>query len=198
MRFGKCIPVWLMLFICAQSFGQYKEGHYYRKDGVRVDGLLRLEYGDHAFRSKENGDCFISFKATKEEKRARLTTADICCFVIEKDSFAVIKNFTLNFLVHYPRDFAQVLQDGRIKLYIYYSVVSNSGSGGLMYSNAVKEWVIEKNGQVEKLTKKIFKNLIPQWLEDYPQLKEKVTSKELRFRDIPEIIKAYNSYFASR
>jgi hypothetical protein len=58
--------------------------------------------------------------------------------------------------------------------------------------------VIEKDGQVEKLTKKVFKNLMPQWLEDYPELKEKVESKEFRFRDTPEIVKAYNSYFASR
>ena len=198
MRSNKYILAGFVLLICSPSFGQYKQGHYHTKDGIKVEGLLRMEYGDHAFRSKENGDCFISFKDKKEEKRVKLTTADICCFVIEKDSFAVIKNFTLNFLVHYPRDFAQVLQDGRIKLYLYYSVVSNSGSGGLMYSRTVKEWVIEKNGQVEKLTKKVFKNLMPQLLEDYPELKEKVASKELRFRDTPEVVEAYNSYFASR
>lgn len=160
-----------------------------------MEGLLRLEYGDHAFRSKENGDCFVSFKTTREDKRVKLTTADICCFVIEKDSFAVIKNFTLNFAVSYPRDFAQVLQDGKIKLYLYYSIVNNMGSGGLMSSRTVKEWVIEKNGQVDKLRRKAFRELMPGYLEDYPELKEKVESKELGFRDTPEIIKTYNERF---
>ena len=143
MHLSKYILACLTIFIYSKPFAQYKEGYYYTKQGTKVEGLLRLEYGGNAFKNKENGDCFISFKATKEEKRVKLTTADICCFVIEKDSFAAIKNFTLNFMAHYPRDFAQVLQDGRIKLYMYYSIVS-SGSGGLMYSSTAKDWVIEK------------------------------------------------------
>ncbi len=86
-----------VLFVCHQSYSQYKEGYYYTKDGTKVNGLLRLQYGGNLFTSKEDGDCFISFKETREDKRVRLTTADICCFVIKNDSFAVIKNFTLNF-----------------------------------------------------------------------------------------------------
>jgi hypothetical protein len=187
-----------LLFVCHQSYSQYKEGYYYKKDGTKVNGLLRLEYGDHLFRSKENGDCFVSFKETREDKKIRLTTADICCFVIETDSFAVIKNFDLNFAVSYPRDFAQVLQDGKMKLYLYYSVVSTMGSGGMMFSRNVTDWVIEKDGQVEKLTRKVFKRLMPGYLEDYPELKEKVVSKELGYRDAPEIIKTYNEHFAAQ
>lgn len=198
MRLNYFLLLFTAMFYYNQSYSQYKEGYYYKKDGTKVEGLLRLEYGDHLFRSKENGDCFISFKETREDKKARLTTADICCFVIEKDSFAVIKNFDLNFAVSYPQDFAQVLQDGKIKLYLYYSVVSNMGSGGMMYSRNVKEWVIEKNGDVEKLTRKVFKRLMPGYLEDYPELKEKVVSKELGYRDTSEIIKQYNEHFASQ
>lgn len=195
MRLNYFVLLFAVMFFCHQSYSQYKEGYYYTKDGAKVNGLLRLEYGDHLFRSKENGDCFISFKETREDKRVRLTTADICCFVIETDSFAVIKNFDLNFAVSYPRDFAQVLQDGKIKLYLYYSIASTMGSGGMMYSRNIRDWVIEKDGQVEKLTKKAFKRLMLAYLEDYPELKEKVESKELRYRDAPEIIKAYNEHF---
>lgn len=184
----------IILLCSLQSFAQYKTGYYYQKDGTKVEGLLRLEYGDHGFKSKENGDCYISFKTTREDKREKFTAADICCFVIEKDSFAVIKNFTLNFMVDYPRDFAQVLQDGKIKLYLYYSVVSHSMTAP---SKTVKEWVIEKNGVVEKLTRKKFKELMPVLLEDYPELKAMVTSKAMGFKQTPDIILRYNNYFKS-
>ncbi len=194
--FNKSLLLIIAIFFLHDSYGQYKEGYYYQKDGTKVNGLLRLQYGGNGFKDKSNGDCYISFKETREHKRVKLTTKDICCFVIEKDSFAIIKNFTLNFAVHYPRDFAQVLQDGKIKLYLYYSVVSNTTSGGMMSSRTIKEWVIEKEGLVEKFRKKAFKKLMPVLIDDYPELKEKLATGELRFRDTPEIIKTYNDYFA--
>jgi hypothetical protein len=191
------VLLFAVIFFCNYSYSQYKEGYYYTKDGTKVNGLIRLEYGDQLFRGKENGDCLISFKEERGEKRVRLTAADICCFVIKNDSFAVIKNFALNFAAFYPQDFAQVLQDGKIKLYMYYSIITTMGSVSVS-SRTVKDWVIEKNGKVDKLTRSSFKKLMPDYLEDFPELKEKVESKELGYRDAPEIIKEYNEHFPAK
>jgi len=37
-----------------------------------------------------------------------------------------------------------------------------------------------------KAYQRVFKNLVPQWLEDYPELKEKVESKKFHSRETPE------------
>lgn len=39
----------LITIVNIKIFGQYKTGHYYTKDGLKVTGLLRFNYGGNAF-----------------------------------------------------------------------------------------------------------------------------------------------------
>ncbi len=173
------------------AVGQFKQGHYYEKDGTKVTGLIKFKYGGNVFTDKSDGDCSIIFKTGKRGKKVKLTTNDICCFVIEKDSFSIIKNFRLNALVSYPQDFAKVLETGKINLYLYYSTVQSGGQygGG---SSTVTCWVIEKEGKADKLTKKKFKELLPTYLSDYPKLLDKIENDQLGYNDTENIIRMYN------
>ena len=169
---------------------QFKDGYYYKKDGTKVNGLLRFNYGGNAFTDKSDGDCTVTYKSDKQGKKTKLTTNDICCFVIEKDSFAIIKNFKLNLLASYPQDFAKVIGAGKINLYMYYS--TRQGPYGIY--TTITEWVIEKDGKVDKLTKKKFKELMPTYLSDYPGLLNTITNNKLDYHDSENIIKLYNDY----
>ncbi|MFM7858162.1 MAG: hypothetical protein ACKO96_41145 [Flammeovirgaceae bacterium] len=181
-----------------KATGQFKDGHYYKKDGTKISGLIKFKYGGNVFTNKSDGDCSISFKTDKRGKKINLTTNDICCFVIEKDSFAIIKNFRLNAFVTYPQDFAQVLEIGKINLYLYYSTVqSGSGQYGGIVST-VTDWVIEKDGKADKLTKKKFKELVPLYLVDYPELLDKINNDQLKYDDSEKIIKMYNDFWRGK
>ncbi|MGF1636393.1 MAG: hypothetical protein ACFCUU_04920 [Cyclobacteriaceae bacterium] len=185
----------LILILSSFTFfkpnGSFKEGYYFKKDGTKVVGLIKFHYGGSVFTSKSDGDCSISFKTDNKAKKVKLTTNDICCFVVEKDSFAIIRNFRLNALVTYPQDFAKVIESGRINLYLYYSSVQQGGYGG---SVTATDWVIEKNGIADKLTKKKFKELIPSYLSDYPELLDKIEDNQLGYKDTEMIVKMYNEY----
>jgi hypothetical protein len=186
--FGQLLIIMALLHF--KAFGQFKEGHYYEKDGRKVTGLLRFNYGGNAFTDKLDGDCSVTYREDKRGEKVKLTTNDICCFVIEKDSFAVIKNFRLNAFVTYPQDFAKVIQSGKINLYMYYSTVQQ-GQYGL---STVTDWVIEKDGKADKLTRKRFRELLPTYLSDYPELMNKIDNDVLNYNDSEKIIKMYNEF----
>lgn len=89
-----------------------------------------------------------------------LTTNDISSFVIEGDSFTILKNFKFNHYVTFAQDFAEVKQIGKINLYIYYSLmggpaVTQNGLGSTSQSTvravigsyAMVNWVVEKKWQ---------------------------------------------------
>jgi hypothetical protein len=176
---------------------QFKYGYYYDNEGAKVVGLLRFNYGGNLFTDKSDGDCSVSYKPYDKGKKKTLTTSDISCFVIERDSFTTIRNFRLNALVTYPKDFAKVLASGRINLYMYYAV-RQSGTTAYGGASTVEEWIIEKNGQLDKLTRKKFEELMPTYLSDYPDLLDQVNKNELKYRDIEKIVKLYNGYIKGK
>ncbi len=188
--------LFVSVLIQFKVYGQFKQGYYFKSDGTRVPGLIRFNYGGHVFTDKSDGDCSITFKAKKRDKKVNLTTRDICCFVIEKDSFAIIKNFRLNALSSYPQDFAKVLETGKINLYLYYSKVQSGGKYPVLLT--VTDWVIEKNGKADKLTKKKFKELIPMYLQDHPELLNRIKNDELGHDDTEMIVKAYNDFWKKK
>lgn len=180
-------------FTQGEAHAQFKKGYYYDKDGKKVEGLLKFSYGGNAFTNKSDGDCLLVFRENQGAKKIKFTTNDICCFVIENDSFAIIKNFKLNAVVTYPQDFAEVIHSGDINLYRYYSIVQ-----GQYGTTTVKDWVIEKNGKTDKLTRKKFKELLPTYLSDYPELFDKISRRELRYDDSERIIEMYNDFMMTK
>lgn len=177
------------------AVAQFKPGHYYKNDGTKVTGLIKLNYDGGILADKSDGNCTISYKSDKKGDVTKLTTNDICCFVIEKDSFTVLKNIKLRVLVKFPQDFAKVLQAGKINLYTYYYLIMiPTGPYGAMSTRVVSDLIIEKDGNKDKLSKKDFKELMVKYISDYPELLEKVNNKVLKFDESEQIIKDYNDF----
>jgi hypothetical protein len=182
----------LYLIFCSSTFGQilignFKKGHYYTKDGTKREGLLRFQYDGKT--DKSDGDCSLDYKAFDKAGKENFTTDDVCCFVIGMDSFATVKNMVWSPMVTYAEDFAQVVETGKMNLYVHWNK-SQQGT----YTN----WVIGKDKKVEKLTRDQFNDLMPAYLADYPELLKQVQSRDLRFDDIQEIVKKYNAYFKQK
>jgi hypothetical protein len=185
----------IFLLFCFDLSGQFYdlypavgEGWYYEKDGRKIPGLLNLSYGENMFTDKSVGACKLIYRSEEGAKKEKYSTRDICCFVIGKDSFSIIKNFQLDLITGYEQDFAQVLQSGKINLYLYYYTAMQS-IGGLY---TVATWLIEKEGKIEKLTKSTFKKLMTKYLSDYPELITKINNKILAYDDTEEIIRIFN------
>jgi len=177
----------LVVQVC---FGQFKSGYYFTKDGRKINGLLKFQYNKGGLlTNKSDGDCTLTFKKEKGDKKIVFKADDICCFVIEKDSFAIIRNFRLNSFAYYPQDFAKVLVAGRINLYSYYSTVSEKG-----VPRTIEDWFIEKGGKMDKLTRRSFKKLMPVYLDDYRDLIIEIKNNSLRYKDIERILKLYNQH----
>jgi hypothetical protein len=177
------------------AHGQFKEGYYFTKAGEKVSRLIKFRYGGNLFTNKSDGDCDIQFKKAKGADKAKFTTNDICCFVIGKDSFAIVKNFFINSLAQYPQDFAQVIETGRINLYKYYAKMQGAGINSGSYT--VEYWLLEKDNEVEGIPQLYFKKTMRKYLSDYPSLVDQINNGKLKWSDIPLIINMYNSHFAS-
>ena len=61
-----------------------------------------------------------------------------------------------------------------------------------------EDWVIEKDGQADKLTRKRFRELLPIYLSDYPELVIKIKNDELKYKDSEKIITLYNEYMKAK
>ncbi len=183
----------LALIAGTSALAQFKEGYFYTKDGAKVEGLLKFHYGGNFLTDKSDGDCSISYKPTRDAKVTRFTTKYVCCFVIESDSFAIVKNFRFSSFITYPVDFAQVIEPGKINLYRYYSNPQQQYAVGPRI-----DWGVERDGAAERFSKKQFKKKMPLYLSDYPALAEKVKKKQLRYENLQQIVNMYNEHFENQ
>lgn len=98
----------------------FLSGHYYTKDGQKVEGLIKFVRASFSvFGSRPSS---IKFKSDSRSKSTSFTPDDILSFVVEKDSFTIIQDFKINSISgEYAKDFVQVIEVGQINLYLHKS-----------------------------------------------------------------------------
>ncbi|MBC8112718.1 MAG: hypothetical protein H7Y04_16840, partial [Verrucomicrobia bacterium] len=127
----KIVLMFAVCFLTSQVYSQnYLPGYYYTYEGQKIEGLIK-----HNFQARMSSkpDNSISFKKNESSKKILLTTKEIKSFVINKDSFALIKDFEINSVAYYKEDFAKVVKIGSITLYAHYS----TGGSGMTYFELV-------------------------------------------------------------
>ena len=175
-----------------RSLDNYQPGYFYDSLGNKVEGLLKFKYGG-GLGGKKNGDCVLLFKTDRKDKKDKYTPDEISSFVIGKDSFAVVRNFSLNAFVYYPMDFAKVNANGKINIYTYYALISQG-----QYGNRVTKvfCLLEKDNKVITVKKRQIKKVLKTYYYiDYPELASKLSGKKQRLDDLPAITKLYNAHF---
>lgn len=93
----------------------------------------------------------------------------------------------------------KVEQDGYLKRFIYFERQSGGfyGSNGMYNSSSytVAIDVLKKgNGPLYRVGSFRFKKYMAEYFRDYPKLAEKISNKELRYRDLNTIIDLYNTW----
>jgi hypothetical protein len=128
MKFVLVILTVLLFEVQTLFAAPFLDGYYYAKDGQKVEGLIKFNRGSFSvFGSRPSS---IKFKSNSGSKSVKLTPDDILSFVVESDSFTTIYNFKINSISgEYTQDFAQVIEVGKISLYLHRS----SSSDGKMH-----------------------------------------------------------------
>lgn len=175
-----------------QSFRHYKEGFYYDSEGERIDGYL---YYGYSYKKE------LKYKVNEVAKREILTPKQVKGFVIEADSFIVVKNFYNEGLHggqhHHESDFAQVALTGRITLLKHYSTQGSGSSNPSTPVNGLVTFLLKKHGSDDIITvsknQKKFINIMSEALGDNPQIKDDILNGRYSIRNIEKLVSEYNS-----
>jgi hypothetical protein len=184
----------LGLALCLTTMAQaipgsnpFLPGHYYKKDGTRVKGLLRHTYGNTF---GDGSDNFIDFKPAQQDSMQRFTVFDIQHFVIGPDSFTVKRNFAINDYEQYAQDFVQVIQHGSLNLYLHYSTKAQRN---------VLTYLVEKYDELYQMAKPShFQDQFIILIAENKELLKKVKAKEYRLEQLPTVVAAYNQWHTQR
>ncbi len=94
--------------------------------------------------------------------------------------------------------FMKLIDTGKVKLFQFSYVVQNAGTmnaNGVMTggrSSYRQDYYIEKNNRLLLVRKMGFKNTMTEYFSDNSELADKIRSKDLKYRDIKEIVRMYN------
>ncbi len=168
----------------AQLLKKFQPGYVVMNNGDVRRGLLK--YDMDAKR--------VLFKEEKDSTRQKLTAYQVKSFVMEEDSFAVIKNFE-NGSQAFDTDFAQVICAGRVNLYLH-TAVSNrrmySPGGMVSGGGSTETYLAEKNGVKYRVHRRDFKETILLLVGDNADLMKRINAGELQYEELDEIIYTYN------
>ncbi|MBC7449980.1 MAG: hypothetical protein H7259_00670 [Cytophagales bacterium] len=188
----------------------FQEGYYYNWSGVKIPGLIRHK---HAVYSVELGTNYIEFKAIADDKKKKLTVADVQSFVLDTDSFAVLRSFKSYYDVYYSKDFVKVVDTGNVNLFLHYNekritgsdggpapvggIGSTTGSTATVSAAGIESlYYAQKNDSVYCVTKKEFKSLSVILFGDNADLMKKISKKKLSFDNLELITEEYNHWKA--
>lgn len=189
--------------IISQPIAKWKEGSYYDLKGDRHEGLIYYDYYSFA----------IKFRKTPESQNVKLRPWKVQGFVLEKDSFAILKDFYYegpNGGRHKEiMDFVQVLDTGFIKLYKHYAnIQSNSGGMAVVgipvpidinYNWDLENYLLLRKGAtspmlVRKKNTNKFKEQMLSYFKNYPEFVSKIEADEYNWESIPLLIKEFNKH----
>ena len=185
----------LPCFLCAQKKDDYKPGHYYNYQGVQIPGWIYYP-GNHkpVFYFKENFN---------HKKKKKVYTKDAASFVIESDSFTVIRNFQMQGLggglTRIDIDFAQVISPGpRAILYKHYTIQGNATPieyGGTSPYDVISYLLLmpeDRSLMTVRRKSKRFKEEMSIVFANRPDIVAKIMDGSYRYGLIEEMVDDYN------
>lgn len=180
--------------------GGFKPGYYYDSKGEKHEGYINPRPSSLS-RSSKAENAFL-FRSGKSSKKHLVYAGEVQSYVTDADSFAVV---ALPASVHdtrYRVDFAKVLFDEKIKVYLIEEKLSPSfglsaGNRGAMpsinFSNyRTKIYLYGGSGNsVEVMDKKNYQYILPSVLAAYPDLSEKVKNSQIDYDEIEMLSEEY-------
>ncbi len=180
--------------------GDFKPGYYYDLDGIKNEGYINQKPSSLSRSAKS--DNAILFKSGKSSKKHLVYAGNIQSYVVDADSFAVVTLPSSVNGTRYRIDFAKVLFDEKVKVFLIDEKTSPSfglsaGNRGAMPSINIsnfarKIYLFGNSGNsVELMDKKNYKDVLTSVLAAYPDLVDKVNSSQTDYDDIEALSKEY-------
>jgi len=176
-----------------KGYSQYFPGYYYTNAGEKIEGYIK------------NGPKYISFGLTKESKKRNIGGDEICCYVIGRDSFALVKNLGMNSFGNFRGEFAQVVMKGKLILYIQYYVQErysgpvlmangNMMPGGKVSHKVINYFIAGKDGTIYSVKRRNFSEVMTNLVSDNNALVQEIKSKRVKYSDLLELVGRYNRW----
>ncbi len=198
-----------MLLLCiaanSQVFADYFEGCYYDTKGQKHKGLIRYDF-DYKRQ--------IKFKVREYEKVKTLSVDKIIGFVIETDSFFVLKKFyheDTKGREHYEEaHFVEMIEPGPLTLVIHYTTYGYGNSVFVGPPNIphltirffpeeeLELWenfiLVDATGRTTLVKKdpKKFKSSMVAYFKAYPDIVDKIEKEEYKWENMPELVRELN------
>jgi hypothetical protein len=211
----KLLLLFPILSLCiaahAQVNGEYYQGRYYDTNGQKHEGLIRYD-----FDYKKQ----IKFKVREYERVKILSIDQIKGFVIETDSFFVLKKFyredNKGREQYVEAHFVEMIEPGPLTLVIHYNTYGygnytfpgppNFPHRIISYYEAIKLVLLESfilvdaagSATLVKKEPEQFKLSMTAFFKAYPEIVEKIEKGEYKWEDMPEIVRLYNQQASSR
>lgn len=174
----------LILFSFAITHAQYNEGTAFFKDSTKLKGLIKIK-----------GFGGIKYKTTKDADPITYDYNSVTGFEVDGDTYRYIK--------HQEGFAARLLKENLTgKIYLYSNEVYNpghsipngfGGAGGMMFGGGsstiyfllIKDKITRVGAKLKKKHLELFK--------DCPSLIKKIENKDLKRRNVYDIVKYYNT-----
>lgn len=196
------VALFLPCYASAQLVGGgFKPGYYYDLNGVKNEGYINQK--PSSFSRSSKADNAILFKPGKSGSRQLVYAHNMLSYVVGQDSFAVVTLPSSINNTRYRIDFAKVLFDEKVKVYLIQEKLSPSfglsaGNRGAMpsinFSNyRTKIYLFGSNGNsVEVMDKKNYRDVLAVVFRDNPLFLNRLNNNQVDYDEIENLSKEYD------
>lgn len=182
----------ILFFVLNVSNAQYIDGFVITSDGDTINGTLK-NLGITTSCSK------VKFYYDNGEK-GKFKVGNLKGYQRGNEAYVVRMRERPLSLTRPMKSFMKVLDHGKVNLYEYNYTVNSGGymgAGGVMvgsYSSNRTDYYLEKSsGQLMLVRTGNFKKEMSNYFKNNKDLSASILEKELRYNDIEEIVRIYNS-----
>jgi len=178
----------LLLFLSLKGFSQdkgYSKGYVVTESGETINGFLKDL-------SDVKSCTSIKFKNLDGEK-VKFKVKGISAYKRGED-FYIKKLTERSASLGKKEGLMKVIERGEVSLFLFcYTGSANiSSSGHVSGGGAVRDYYLEKNGKHILIKKNGFKKKMKEYFRTNEEIVSKIESKDLKYRDLPEIVNIYN------
>jgi hypothetical protein len=169
----------------AQMVDSYLKGHYFDANNNKHAGLLKL----NAVYSS------LEFKTNEMQKPVKLSTQEVTAFVMEKDSFVVVRDYEVPYgfsSTTISSSFAKVIKAGEVTLYEVATVVGYHQNAAIITGS----YLLQKNNsnQVMRVPDGAgrFKKVLSDYFSESGMISQQIKSGTFTHDHLLEIVDMYN------
>lgn len=185
------LSILLLLVASTFSYGAFYEGTIVYKNGRTRTGLIESKLGE-----------VVRFKPWMQAEEEKINSNTLKGVILKTDSGRQVREYhylPTNLKKNAESSWLKLVEKGVVSLYVTESVSHHDGVDQFTTEDFLCLREGETALQVASYNSNhIFHLKAPQYFGDYPQLAEKIKSKQYLWHDLQNIVKKYNEWVATK